>query len=221
VTITGDVEGVVVSLSPAPELAGQVRVAEEAAEVKLQGVRLSFIQIGGMNVEEVRSDAAGKFALHRPLLPGHYSIMDLRSIPDDCFVQAIKLGGKEISWEDFEILSSAPMEIILSKRAGQIAGSVLDEDSKPFPASTVTLIPVDGKSRPQWVPVDDDGNFRITNLRPGKYQVFAWEEVDRDVWQDPAFRKSYENRATEVTVAPSETQNVQVRAIPASAATGR
>jgi hypothetical protein len=63
--------------------------------------------------------------------------------------------------------------------------------------------------------VDDNGNFQFTGVRPGKYKLFAWEEVDNDLWQDPEFRKKYENRANEITVGPSETQNTQLRVIAA------
>jgi hypothetical protein len=53
--------------------------------------------------------------------------------------------------------------------------------------------------------VDDEGNFHFTGPRPGKYSLFAWEEVDDD-WQGPEFRKKYEDHATEVTVGPRESQ---------------
>lgn len=58
-------------------------------------------------------------------------------------------------------------------------------------------------------------SFQVTDgwLRPGKYKLFAWEEVDDDVWPD--FLKQYESRAAEITVGQSETQNVQLRLIPA------
>jgi hypothetical protein len=39
--------------------------------------------------------------------------------------------------------------------------------------------------------------------------------VDNDLWQDPESSKKYENRATQVTVGPSETQKAQLRVIAA------
>ena len=141
--------------------------------------------------------------------------MNVRSIPDGCYVQEVKLGGQEVSADDFEVLTSSPLEIVLSNTAGKITGSVSDDDSKPFPNSSVTLIPSDGKSRPVRQFVDDGGSFKFTALRPGTYKLFAWEEVDDDVWQDPEFRKKYENRATEITIGPRETQNAQLPVIAA------
>jgi len=212
-TVTGDVAGVVLAMKPVPDVTGRISLAESGTKVDLQGVRVGLTRLSSSLVSEVRSDAAGKFDFPKPVSPGHYAIVNVRSIPDGCFIREVKFGGKEISWDDFEISASSQLEIILSNTAGKIAGSVLDADGKPFPGSSVTLIPPDGKSRPVKQSVGDDGNFQFTGVRPGKYKLFAWEEVDDDLWQDPEFRKKYENYATEVTVEPSETQNTQLRVI--------
>ena len=212
-TVTGDVAGVVLAMNPAPDVTGRISLAESGGKVNLQGLRVALTRLSSSSIFEVRSDAAGKFVLPKPVSPGHYAIVSVRSIPDGCFVREVKFSGKEISWDDFGISTSSQMEIILSNTAGKIAGSVLDADDKPFPGSSVTLIPPDGKSRPVRQSVDDDGNFQFTGVRPGKYKLFAWEEVDDDLWQDPEFRKNYESRATEITVGPSETQNAQLRVI--------
>jgi hypothetical protein len=212
-TVTGDVTGTVLAMKPAPDVTGRISLAESGAKVHLQDVRVALTRLSSSLVSEVRSDAAGRFVFPKPVSPGHYAIVYVRSIPDGCFIREVKFGGKDISWEDFEILGSSQMEIILSNTAAKIAGSVLDAGGKPFPGSSVTLIPLDGKSRPVRQVVDDDGSFQFTGVRPGKYQLFAWEEVDDDLWQDPEFRKNYESRATEITVGSVETQNAQLRVI--------
>lgn len=212
-TVTGDVAGVVLAMSPAPEVTGLISLAESGGKVNLQAVRVSLTDFSTMGVPEMRSDAAGKFVFPKPVMPGHYAIVNVRFIPDGCFVREVKLGGQEVSQDDFEISTSAQLEIVLSNTAGKIAGSVSDDDGKPFPISSVTLIPTDGKSRPAKQSVDDEGKFQFTGVRPGKYKLFAWEEVDDDLWQDPEFRKKYENRAAEITVAPNETKNAQLRVI--------
>ena len=212
-TVTGDIAGVVLAMNPAPDVTGRIGVAESGAKVNLQGLRIAVTRLSSSSISEVQSDAAGKFVFPRPVSPGHYAIVNIRSIPDGCFVREVKFGGKEISRDDFEISASSQLEIILSNTAGKIAGSVLDADGKPVPGSSVTLIPPDGKSQPVKQPADDDGNFQFTGVRPGTYKLFAWEEVDDDLWQDAGFRKSYESRATEITVGPSETKNAQLRVI--------
>ncbi|HTW64021.1 MAG TPA: carboxypeptidase-like regulatory domain-containing protein [Bryobacteraceae bacterium] len=138
-----------------------------------------------------QSDATGKLTFAKPIRPG------------------------QISPDDFEIHGPAQIELILSKTAGKISGSVTDADGNPFPLSTVTLLPTDGKSRPMKTSADDKGSFQFANLRPGEYTLYAWEEVDNDLWQDPEFRKKHDGRSMEVTVDPGETQHVQLSIIPA------
>jgi len=219
VTVTGNVTGVVLTMSRPPDITGRVTVAESGSNVSLQGVRVTLKYLGSAGslfVSEARPDPSGKFVLVKALPPGHYAVdVNVRSLPDGCFIQKVKVGGDEVSADDVEIAGSAAIDIVISHAAGQITGSVTDEEGRPFSKSSVTLIPADGKSRPIKEPVYETGSFKFTALRPGKYQLFAWEEVDDDLWQDPEFRAKYEKRATEITVGPSETQNVQLRAIAA------
>lgn len=219
-TVTGDVEGAVLVMSPAPDVAGRISLPEGTAPVSLQDVRVTLAGLSGFLATgeiELRSNAAGKLGSFPNMVrrPGHFAIVNVRSIPDGYFVREVKLGGQEVSPDDFEIVSSAQLEIVLSNTAGKIAGSVADADGKPLPGSTVTLIPADGKVRPTKQSVDDAGSFRFTGVRPGKYKLFAWEEVNDDLWPDPDFRKKYESSATEITVGPSETQNVRLHLIAA------
>lgn len=162
-----------------------------------------------------RSDAAGKLTFSQPIAPDHYSIqVDRRTIPEGCYLQTIKLGGEEISAAGFVVAASTELEIVLSSTAGTIAGSVTEVDGKLFPGAAVTAIPTDEKSQPVKQSADDDGNFKVSGLRPGKYKLFAWEAVDDALWQDPEFRQKFDSRATEITVGPSEVQSAQPRLIP-------
>ena len=215
VTVSGNVTGLVLTMGPPTDVTGRISMAESGSRLKLQGVGVNLRWlVGAYNVPDVHTDAMGKLAFPQPTPPGHYAIaLDARSIPDGCYVKDVKLGGQEVSADDFEIRSSAEIEIILSNKAGTITGSVVDNDGKPIPDSRVTLIPSDPNSGPAAESTDDTGNFRFTALRPGKYKLFAWEEVDDGLWRNPEFRKKYEDRGTDITVGPSETQNVQLHAI--------
>jgi hypothetical protein len=215
VIVAGNVTGVVLAMSPPPDITGRISLAESARSVKLRGVRANLRRLRDTNgVPDVRSDAAGKLAFGKPGPPGHYRLeVETSSLPDGCYVQKVKLGGQEVSTDDFEIQTSAQLDVVLSHTAGTITGSVSDDDGKPFPNSTVTLIPTDGMSPPVRESVDDDGNFKFTAVRPGKYKLFAWEEVDDGLWQDPEFLQKYANRATEITVGSSQAQEAQLRVI--------
>ena len=213
--VTGPLTGVVVTMTAAAAVTVRVRRAESGSEFSLQGVKATLNDLPFReSAQEGISDAKGNLAFGKPVRPGHYSInVDARSVPEGCFVQELKLGEQVISGSDFEILAPAQLGVVLSNKAGRIAGSVSDADEKPYPGSVVTLIPSDPNWRPARQPVNDDGTFQFTGLRPGKYKMFAWEEVDDDLWQDPDFRGKYENRATEIDVEPNKTASAQLRVI--------
>jgi hypothetical protein len=213
-SVVRDVTGLVVALAPAVKIAGSFMVAESTAQgVKLQGLKVWLID--PLNVSHlIRSDASGRFTSVESLSPDRHLLeVEPDWLPDGCYLREIRQAGQEISIDAFEPRSSEPLEFILSNTAGKISGYVVDADGKPFPIAKVTLIPANPKSRAVDQSVDENSNFAIGHLRPGKYTLFAREEIDDDLWQDPDFRKKYENRGTEVTVGPSEIQNVQLRVI--------
>jgi protocatechuate 3,4-dioxygenase beta subunit len=211
ITATADVDGVVLTTAPVPTVTGQISMAEHSCEMKFKSLRVNLAVLDSHF--GFRPDATGKFFFAIDYTrAGHYS-MYLESIPADCFVQSVKLGAREIDPEDCEISSSVNLDIILSSTAAKITGTVVDKDGNPLPDSIATLIPIDG-TWPDKETADDSGAFQFKRLRPGKYKLFAWEQVDNDVWQDPAFWKKYESYAAEITVGPSETQSIQLRVIP-------
>jgi hypothetical protein len=216
-TVTGDMDGVVIPIGPPAELTGQVRLAGGSMKAKLDEVRISLMALGaesGRQTFELRASADGRFGFRKgvPIAASRFAVAKVESLPDGWHVSEIRMGNEDISLESFEIPAPAPLEIVLSSGAGKIAGTAVDGEGKPFPGTSVTLIPVDGKSQPARQTAGEDGSFEFAALRPGEYWVFAWEEVDDDLWQDAEFRKRYETRATRITAGAGERKNVQLRA---------
>jgi hypothetical protein len=217
-TVSGNVTGVVLTMSPSPDITGLVSMTEIGSKAKLQGVRILLHRPNSWvyTPPQVQSDAAGRFIVPKPTPAGRYSIsVDVRSIPDGCYVESVKLGGQEVSADDLEIRSSTEIEIVLSNKAGSITGSVSSNDGKPILNPRVTLIPMDSNSRPAEQFTDDNGKFRFAPLRPAKYVLVAWEQVEDGDWQDPEFRKKFGSHAKEITIGPRETQDVQLAAVSA------
>jgi hypothetical protein len=75
---------------------------------------------------------------------------------------------------------------------GVITGRVLDEDREPVPSAVVqclALVYVNGKRQfrmEQGRAANDIGEFRIIDLKPGRYLVSAWDQLERyQVETDP------------------------------------
>jgi hypothetical protein len=213
--VAGDLAGVTLTMTPAPVVTMRVTAAEGKGAVKLQGVKARLFSADFHNVYDLRADSAGNMTFPIKAWPGQRLSLtvDTQSLPEGWYVQTIKLAGNEIFAGDFEVPGSGALEIVLQSGAGNIAGAVVDSEDKPHPNSSVTLVPEDPASLPVRQAVDDNGGFRFVALAPGKYKLFAWEEVDDDLWQDPEFRRNYESRAATVTVGHGESQNARIRVI--------
>ena len=216
VTVAGNVSGVVLTMGPATEVTALVSLAEAGSRVNLQGVKVYLHNLGaGMNGLGggfgIPSEATGRLSFAKPTFPGHYSVWaEGSSLPAGIYLKAVKLGGQEIPVGDFESVSSAEIEFVFSTKAGAISGSVVSEDGKPIPDARATLLPADGNSGFAAQSTDDTGKFKFTSLRPGKYKLLAWEEVEDGLWQDPEFCKKFGTHAKDVTIGPNETQDVQL-----------
>jgi uncharacterized protein (DUF2141 family) len=215
---SGNLTGIVLTLSPWFDLPAQVSVAETGNTVNLRNVRVSLQPVGlvfrsgNLNVP---ADANGRLVFNA-LSSGRFTV-NVQDIPDGCFVQHIKYGGQEVTGDGVEIALPALLEVVLSSTAAKISGSVMDKDGKPVSQATVALIPSDAGAKAISVTIsvttDDSGNFTAAHLRAGTYRLLAWQDIEPGAYADPEFRKPFESGATEVTVGPSEQQTAQLHAI--------
>lgn len=218
IDLTADLDNVVLTLMPAPLVTAQVRLAPPA-EAKLEGVTVRLWSLTLNNVSRIQSNSSGRFGgdFDKPLRPGPYVLeVDPDSLPEGCYFHSLLLDGDEISPDEFELRQSGRLEIVLGRNAASLSGLVTDGDGNPLPDAGVTLVALDGKSRPQSRLARDAGRFAFSSLRPGKYQVFAWDSLDDDLWPDPDFRKRHERHATEVELAPGAAPTVTLQPVPAA-----
>jgi hypothetical protein len=59
----------------------------------------------------------------------------------------------------------------------------------------------------QSVVSDVAGTFRFDTVPPGAYRLFAWEDVEKDAWRNPAFMHLYESRGEEINVGEGRSGN--------------
>ena len=168
-------------------------------------------------------------------LPPVYSesvngLLDFRGIPswdyainishpfEDSYVKTIRLGGLALPSSRMTINGpvGGELEVVLGAPAGRIEGQVLDSARNPAGALNVVLIPEQRERRDLYRQVwtDDQGNFQMKNLPPGDFQVFAWEDVDNEMWFDRDFLVLYEGQGVPVRIAEGSRISLKVQAIP-------
>ena len=62
---------------------------------------------------------------------------------------------------------------------------------------------------------DQYGRFTFSNVAPGDYRVFAWEDIPPGVYMDVAYVARFEDRGIAAHVKQGAGVSVQVRVIPA------
>jgi hypothetical protein len=144
----------------------------------------------------------GSFAI--PVLaPGRY-VADVTGLPAGSYLKSIRVGGVDVlnSALDWNGGDNRTLEAVISAKAAVLQGVAQDEDGKPAPGSTVTLVPVPpsfGHSRlyPS-ATADQQGHFQFPSVCPGTYKVFAWEEIGDTAHWDPEYIKPFESQGESV-----------------------
>lgn len=150
-------------------------------------------------------------------------------LPDGFYVKTARSGDNDVLLSGLAVkgASPEPVEIIISPRAGQVAGAVQNPSTQQPAAQAMVVLVPQGKERIEQAAYyhqansSQDGRFTFRNLPPGQYKVFAWEDVESGAWMDPDFIKPVANKGVSVTVDESGQETVEVKLIPADAAPER
>ena len=206
------VSGLTVTLQGGFDLPGTVASVEAPGCAKTVSVGLSSAAPHQLNMNNGFAEAApdGRLVI-KGVLPGRYHVE--ADPPPGCFVQKVTYGGQEVPRDGIGIAGPAPLEVILSSTAATITGLVTDKDGKPVANASVALIPSDANAPTKSTSTNDAGSFTVDRLRPGAYQLLAWDAVEPGAWEDPEFRKPFEALAIEVKVGPGERQTAQLHVI--------
>jgi len=216
-----DVKGIRLSLSPTVSTAVSVvwdvapdeKESSNSVEVALQGQDRQGSYVGEHNRATV---AIPGETLLSNLLPGDYAIQVSR-IPKGAYVKEIQYGGEDAAFSTIQLGNSVrnDLKIVLSRRAGSLAVSVVDGDGNAVQDSSVVLfqkkIGVNQLSKAMRSGVTDQGGYlTVDALAPGEYYVAAFPfrfeaspEMLESLWQA-------RNKLDEATISPSAATSVRM-----------
>lgn len=219
------VEGITLVIAPGVEIQGLVRI-EAGGDTSIGDLRVALVPrdstpyFGGGAGGRVKPD--GTFALTN-LPEGEYRV-SIWGLPDDFYVKAARLGSDDALDAGVTVAHGktfGSMEMVISGTGARVEGSVLNEDNLPVSGARVVVVP-DGKRRenPSWYKsgiTDQYGRFVLRGIAPGSYRLFAWEEIEFGIWQDPDFLQTVEKLGLPLELAESATRTVELKSIPAAA----
>jgi hypothetical protein len=215
--VDADVDNVLLSIAPPDSISGQIR-ADAPLPRRLQ-VQLESTGVFASSTDTTSALAAadGSFTLQarRDDTLEYRVVMD--ELPPGWYLKEARLGDRDARTPT-RLSGEGRLEILLSSRAGNVIGVIESAQGRPAPTGVIAVLVPDARKRLdlfQTVSVERDGRFAFSNVAPGSYKIFAWEDIDDCSWFDPVVLKAFEDKATPVRVSESSRETVNVRVIPA------
>jgi hypothetical protein len=158
----------------------------------------------------IPATAAGELRATDVAAGGTYS-MEFRGIPAGAYVESVTQGKREQHFGPFEFVASADkVNVLLKKDGGTISGSVRGEKG-PVPQAFVVLAPKNRRAtlRFQTASSDKDGNYQLSAIAPGDYELYAFDRNDEDSYLDDDYLRKYNAHVIAVTVQPNSSLSLQ------------
>jgi len=207
-----------------PERAGELagRVDLEGGNSTQSTFKVSLVPGGyppGRNTIQVETRPDGTFVA-KNVSPGVWDI-DVAPIPKGGYIKAMRLGDQDVLTEDMNLDAGPrePLHIVIGARGAVVSGTVTVPSGISRSARSRVLLAPSGKyadvvSFYAADAADDSGHFEFKGVTPGRYKLYAFEEMEPSAYDDPNFLKPYEASHQEFAVGEGEHVERQTQLIP-------
>ncbi|MDX2149366.1 MAG: carboxypeptidase-like regulatory domain-containing protein [Bryobacteraceae bacterium] len=221
---------VALDLAPPVEVTGSVRI-EGDARADLSGVRIGLEPrdrgdlLAALPQALLKED--GTFRLAN-VCPDEY-YLSVSGLPEGHYLKSVQIGSREVSYEAAVVRADTGEKIalLLNSGAASFDGVVVDRQGQVGAGATIVLVPADQAKRGRLVfyrvtKADTNGRFRMKDISPGTYSLYAWQDIEPGAWMDSGFLEQFADSEKRVTVAEKQQQTVQLKmAITPPTAEGR
>ncbi len=216
-----DVNGISVAINLGSSIAGHVAIEGRQENdpvfarlrINLDAVPSGVAMVGSQGT----TVNSGRFRVEN-VWPAAYR-MSVQNLPSDLYVKSIRLGNLDLLAQPLTVpvQMDGLVEILLGTDIGMAEGRVANERGEAFSNARVALVP-DAPLRGRLdlyrtAASDFSGGFRLSNVPPGDYKVFAWEEAEDNAWTDPEFLRLDESRGKSLRIGAGRSESVNVTVI--------
>jgi hypothetical protein len=132
-------------------------------------------------------------------------------------LKSVRMGDRPLAQPRIDAAEKLePLTIVLGADTGELEGAVENSKGDPVARARVDAIAADRLDWNRSAFSDEKGQFSITDLPPGQYKIFAWENVPDGAPQDPEFRKPFEKQSAPASIEPKSRANLKITAISAA-----
>ncbi len=227
VAADSNIEGIELVLRPPIEFQGRV-IVEKDGSLKGEPVNLQFrsktSEMWGGAFAQVNDDLSFKVT-NAGMDNYDLSVFNL---PENMYLKSIHIGQQDVTETGVDLTQGVPAEeltVLLSPAGGVIEGSVKNAKDELAIGAKITLIPdKDHQSISRLyksTDTDQNGHFTIKAVTPGKYKIYAWENIEEGAWEDPDFVKPYEAKGQTLSIQENSHEALQLIAVSAEATAGQ
>ncbi len=219
------IEGVHIQVYEDVAVPGKVTLPTGYSSTSL--ARMSITPIRRLNPvrSAARSDANGAFTI--TLSRAEEPRFVFSNLPDGLYVKRVLLGGIDLMASASHTLSSVSgsMTVELAADGASLKGVAKDSRGNPAANARITLLPASsfgaGESLAGIVwrnstTALEDGSFEFAAIAPGRYRLYAFENLDADPSFDPDFLSNFGQRWKEMEFSAKQSATVEIIPIPAS-----
>lgn len=235
-----NIEGLVLPLAPGPEITGTVRLEDGDISALLKPaqsapgatgagnavVMLPFrftltlnetegVSIGTPNTQ-VKDDGTFTFT---GVGTSKY-LLNAVSLPPGTYLKSARFGGQDVTHAPIDTTSGTggTLDLVLSSKAADVAGSVQNDKGEALAGVTVTLWPKTPDPSPsggaRQANTDQNGGFQFKGLAPGEYYVAAWEELEPGLATSTDFLSHFTSDAGSIKLAESGHESRDLKPVP-------
>jgi len=211
-----DVDGGMIEFVPGAAITGTVRVEGGAipglAELSIH-LQSDYRDLTEFNPSAAfHSDGSFAFAEAAPLV---YRLWIDRTA--GLYLKSVRLGDRPLAQPRIDATEKLePLTIVLGADTGELEGAVENSKGGPAVRARVDAISTDRPEFNRSAFSDETGRYKIADLPPGQYKIFAWENVPAGAPQDPDFRKPFNKQSASVSIGPKGRANLKITAISAA-----
>ena len=232
-----NVENLSITLTPGYTLIGRVDIENPAPTTDgsgPRGLRVTLTHdpdlVGLPGAPQGAVQANGTFCLANVAQGGYrvyvppllntfqWGTSSLPPLLQNSYIKSIRLGGADVLTDGLRLnfAPQEPLEVVLGTGA-KLSGTVINDKRESVVNATVALVPASSRQRIdlyRTTTSDSAGRYKLQGIPPGNYRAFAWEDVERDAWQDPEFLGLIEGRGTTVQVSEGIQADTDLIVIP-------
>jgi hypothetical protein len=222
----GDVDGVVLTVIPAGSLRGVARLEgnppANGPQVSASNLHLTLMpaeMVGMMGPPpNAKFSSDGSFTVEN-VTPGKFYVQT--NAPPGTYLKSVRFGNTEILGKELDLSGGAAgqLELVYRYGPGEIDGQLDPGQTGSASSGIVAQIAVvpeelnaDG-SGAHFSGTDTKGTFSISNLPPGRYRTYAFEDVNLTTLQNPELLKQLESKSPLVEVKENEKKQIQLSLI--------